>query len=88
MSSYKHIGPEGKYIIDRIAKNKVKSDEEWLALEAKMIEYLKTASDEEELEFAESGSCTLLFSFCFTLQRGITPAKLPLFSQKLKNQNH
>lgn len=49
MSSYKHIGSEGKYIIDRIAKNKVKSDEEWLALEAKMIEYLKTASDEEEL---------------------------------------
>lgn len=64
MSSYKHIGPEGKYIIDRIAKNKVKSDEEWLALEAKMIEYLKTASDEEKLEFAESGYGEMIYMVC------------------------
>ena len=49
MSDYKHIGSELKYIIDTAANDKAKSGEEWLALEAKMIEYLKTASDEEEL---------------------------------------
>ena len=64
MSDYKYIGPELKYIIDTAAKDKAKSGEEWLALEAKMIEYLKTASDEEELEFAESGYGEMFYMVC------------------------
>lgn len=70
MSDYKHIGPEGKYIIDTAANDKIKSKEEWLALEAKMIEYLKTASDEEELEFAESGYGEMIYMVCEAIRSG------------------
>ena len=70
MSDYKHIGPELKYIIDVAAKDKIKSKEEWLALEAKMIEYLKTASDEEELEFAESGYGEMIYMVCEAIRSG------------------
>lgn len=70
MSDYKHIGPELRYMIDTIAKNKVKSDEEWLALEEKMKEYLKTASDEEELEFAECGYGEMIYMVCEAIRSG------------------
>lgn len=70
MNEYENMNPRLKHFIDAVESKKALSEKEWLALEADLKECLKTVSDEEELEFAESGYGETISMICDGIRLG------------------